>query len=125
MPRPYTGFDRVAGGRRAGTERFVQLMCRHFPAIWNNGTWVVRTMRGKTSMSVHATGRAVDFSWRGRPYKGSGQYDDARDAFIAPQPFPSWQLDETTCQWQSPIPYPDDGEMYVWDEPTLQWVAVP
>ena len=64
-------------------------------------------------------------------YAGIGfSYDSVRDAFIAPKPYPSWILNEDTCQWQAPIPYPSDGGSYVWDEsstgsPTYQtWVEV-
>jgi hypothetical protein len=46
------------------------------------------------------------------------------DGFVAPQPFASWQLNETTCQWEPPTPYPTDGETYRWDEDTTTWVAV-
>lgn len=65
----------------------------------------------------------------GRPlrknYAGIGfTYDRERDAFIPPQPYPSWLLDEETWLWESPSPYPDDGKIYVWDEPTLSWVEV-
>tara|TARA_Y100000034_G_scaffold7604_1_gene8401 strand:+ start:978 stop:1370 length:393 start_codon:yes stop_codon:yes gene_type:complete len=48
-------------------------------------------------------------------------YDEDRDAFIAPQPFPSWTLNETTCQWEAPVAYPDDGEIYNWNETTTTW----
>jgi hypothetical protein len=44
-----------------------------------------------------------------------------RDAFIAPKPFDSWLLDEDTCQWNAPTPYPTDGKDYVWDEEQLNW----
>ena len=55
-------------------------------------------------------------------YAGIGYtYDQTRDAFIPPQPYPSWLLDEDTCQWNAPIPYPDDGKMYLWDENTTSW----
>jgi len=58
-------------------------------------------------------------------YAGIGYtYDQVLDAFIAPQPYPSWVLNTTTCQWQAPVPYPDDGKMYIWDEATLSWVLV-
>jgi hypothetical protein len=57
-------------------------------------------------------------------YAGIGYtYDTERDAFIAPQPFDSWQLDEATCTWTAPVPYPDDGVIYQWDEETTDWVA--
>ena len=47
-------------------------------------------------------------------------FDSTRDAFYAPQPFNSWSLNETTCLWEAPIPYPDDGNLYEWDEETYQ-----
>ena len=50
-------------------------------------------------------------------------YDTTRDAFIPPQPYSSWLLDETTCQWDPPIPYPNDPNYYYqWDESTISWV---
>mgnify|MGYP003124063612 CR=1 FL=1 len=57
-------------------------------------------------------------------YAGVGHtYDPVRDAFYAPQPFESWTLNEDTCLWESPIPYPDDTEnSYLWDEETLNWI---
>jgi len=58
-------------------------------------------------------------------YAGIGYtYDEERDAFIPPKPFESWVLNEDTCLWESPVPYPSDGERYVWDEETVAWVEV-
>lgn len=58
-------------------------------------------------------------------YAGIGHaYDSARDAFIAPKPFPSWILDEESCRWKAPIPYPDDGKKYYWDEATISWKEI-
>ena len=58
-------------------------------------------------------------------YAGIGYtYDATRDAFIPPQPFPSWTLNEDTCQYDSPVPYPTDDKMYNWDEATTNWVEV-
>ena len=55
-------------------------------------------------------------------YAGIGYtYDYARDAFIPPKPYASWTLDETTCLWQAPVAYPDDGERYAWNEETTTW----
>jgi hypothetical protein len=48
-------------------------------------------------------------------------YDETRDAFIPPQPYASWVLDEATCLWVAPIPMPDGD--YVWDEDAGDWVA--
>lgn len=56
-------------------------------------------------------------------YAGVGfTYDAQRDAFIPPKPFPSWVLDETSCRWEAPLPYPTDGARYVWDEATASWI---
>jgi len=50
-------------------------------------------------------------------YAGIGySYDEARDAFIPPKPFDSWILNEETCNWEAPTPYPDDGQIYSWNE---------
>jgi len=48
-------------------------------------------------------------------------YDQTRDAFIPPKPFQSWILNETTCQWDAPVAYPEDGQRYLWNETTKQW----
>jgi hypothetical protein len=56
-------------------------------------------------------------------YAGIGYtYDSQRDAFIPPKPFASWTLNEETCQWDAPTPYPTDGKPYYWDEPTTSWI---
>lgn len=57
-------------------------------------------------------------------YAGIGYtYDAVRDAFIPRQPYPSWPLNESTCLWESPVPYPADGKLHSWDETTKTWVA--
>jgi hypothetical protein len=58
-------------------------------------------------------------------YAGIGYtYDSDRDAFIPPKPYPSWILNEDTCNWESPVPYPTDDKFYTWDEEQLQWVEI-
>ncbi len=58
-------------------------------------------------------------------YAGIGYtYDTDRDAFIAPKPYNSWLLDEDTCHWQAPVPYPTDGLMYQWDEELTDWKPI-
>ena len=60
-----------------------------------------------------------------KQYAGIGYtYDAERDAFIPPKPFESWILNEETCLWDAPTPYPTDGGIYRWDEDTLAWVTV-
>ena len=51
-------------------------------------------------------------------------YDATRDAFIAPQPYPSWTLDEATCQWAASVAMPDDDKMYTWNEDTTNWTEI-
>ena len=51
-------------------------------------------------------------------------YDEKLDAFIAPQPFPSWVLNEETCRWEAPIARPIDSKIYTWDESTTSWIEV-
>lgn len=86
MTRPYTGTsDGIASGARAGLVEFVRLVEEHTDrALWNNGTFGVRKMRGKDSLSVHATGRAVDLSYR-RMKDGRGKPDGRRYAQLLMQ----------------------------------------
>lgn len=79
------------------------------------GTWV--------QTSYNATIR--------KNYAGEGfTFDSTRNAFIPPKPFPSWVLDEDTCQWKSPVPYPTDTgtpenpKRYTWNEESTSWVLV-
>jgi hypothetical protein len=51
------------------------------------------------------------------------KFDAEKDAFIPPQPFAGWVMDEETCQWKAPNSPPDDGNLYYWDEPTQSWVS--
>jgi hypothetical protein len=58
-------------------------------------------------------------------YAGIGYtYDEERDAFVPPKPYPSWILNEDTCQWEPPTVYPDNDLIYRWDEDSTSWVEV-
>jgi len=58
-------------------------------------------------------------------YAGIGYtYDETRDAFIPPKPYDSWTLNETSCLWEAPTAYPDDDQMYTWNEETTSWDIV-
>ena len=74
-------------------------------------------------------GTWVQTSYNGnfrKNFAGAGfTYDQNRDAFIPPKPYPSWNLNEETCQWEPPVPRPADDKRYLWDEPTTNWVEVP
>lgn len=69
-------------------------------------------------------GRWVQTSYNGKfrkNYAGQGYtYDEQRDAFLPPKPYPSWVVNEDTCQWQAPVPMPEIG-MWKWNEGTQQW----
>ena len=73
-------------------------------------------------------GEWVQTSYNGnmrKNYAGIGYaYDTVRDAFIAPQPFASWVLDEATCRWTAPVAMPSAGGPWAWDEDTESWIAV-
>jgi len=64
----------------------------------------------------------------GTPYRGNYagigfKYDEENDVFVAPQPFPSWTLNDSYL-WEAPVAYPEDGEQYVWNENRKEWEAV-
>lgn len=79
----------------------------------------------RTSYNTHGgvhSGGGTPFR---KNYAGIGySYNQIRDAFIPPRPYASWTLNEDTCLWESPVPYPDDGNRYVWDEITTSWFEV-
>lgn len=83
------------------------------------GTWLKTSYN--TFGGVHSSGGTA----LRKNYAGIGfSYDPARDAFIPPKPYNSWLLNEDTCLWESPKPYPIDGAMYVWNETTTNWEEV-
>lgn len=73
------------------------------------GTWIQTSYNGK-----------IRKNYAGIGYK----YDATLDAFIPPQPYASWVLDEATCQWKAPVDYPTDGKRYTWNEETTSWDEV-
>ena len=80
------------------------------------GTWL------QTSYNTHANQHPEGRPLRGN-YAGIGYtYDATNDVFYAPQPFPSWVLNNATWTWEAPTPMPDDGKLYTWDEATTSWI---
>lgn len=78
----------------------------------------------QTSYNTHGGQHPQGLPLR-KNYAGIGYtYDSVRDAFIPPQPFTSWTLNEDTCLWEAPVPYPANGMPYRWDEDTLNWILV-
>ena len=73
------------------------------------GTWIQTSYTG----SIRKNYAAIGFT-----------YDLTRDAFIEPQPYTSWVLNETTCKYEAPVTYPDDGKGYRWNEETTNWTEI-
>jgi hypothetical protein len=91
---------------------FFQTFVDPFPGEWVQTSY-------NTYGGVHANG--------GTPlrknYAGIGYtYDQTRDAFIPPKAYASWTLNDETCLWDAPLPYPADDKKYIWDEDALNWV---
>ena len=85
----------------------------------------------QTSYNTHGGVHALGGTPFRKNYAGLGYtYDAGRDAFIPQKPYASWLLNETTCLWESPVPYPTDvgteenPKRYSWDEATTSWVEV-
>lgn len=107
----------------------------HFAEIDENNI-VLRVLVGDNNMPnegydwfvENLGGTWVQTSYNGnirKNFAGIGYtYDEERDAFIPPKPYESWTLNETTCRWQAPVPYPQDGRLYMWDEDSLLWIEV-
>ena len=91
-----------------------------------DGEAIYHEMTGTTWKKTSYNTQAGQHLLGGTPFRKnyagiSYTYDSDRDAFIPPQPYSSWTLDEQTCQWTSPVPFPNDGKQYFWDEQTCQW----
>lgn len=93
------------------------------------GQWIKTSYntRGGVHYEPNSDTPSVDQSKALRKnYAGIGYtYDSEKDIFYAPQPFPSWVLNPDSAIWEAPIPYPNDGKLYTWDEATQSWVEVP
>jgi hypothetical protein len=78
--------------------------------------WLVETLGGTWVQTSYNARIRKNFAGVGFTY------DEALDAFIPPKPFESWLLNEETCLWEAPKPYPTDGKYYNWDEETQDWI---
>lgn len=89
------------------------------------GEWVQTSYNTRGGVHYGPDGQPDGGEALRKNYAGIGfSFDRTRDAFIPPKPFPSWILNEDSCLWESPVPYPNDGELYTWDEATGDWVLV-
>ena len=69
----------------------------------------------------HPDGRPLRKNYAGIGYT----YDKAKDAFISPKPYKTWTLNNDTCLWEPPVPYPADGKLYNWSDDLVNWVKAP
>lgn len=84
------------------------------------GEWI------QTSYNTHGGVHTQGGTPLRKNYAGIGfAYNREKDAFIPPKPYQSWVLNEETCLWNPPVPHPNDGKVYNWDEATTSWVEVP
>ena len=102
--------DSDSGGGSLATENIGIAFCRSI--FGQNTNWKQTSYNSNFRKNYCGIGFTFD------PTKGTD------GAFIAPKPFPSWLLNETTCLWEAPMPYPNDGNRYRWDETTVNWVLV-
>ena len=82
------------------------------------GQWIQTSYN--TYGGQHPEGKPLRKNFAGIGYT----YDKDKDAFIPPQPFASWTLNETTCLWEAPVAHPDDGKQYIWNESITNWTEV-
>lgn len=87
------------------------------------GTWLQTSYNTRNGVHYGPDGQPDGGAALRANYAGVGYtYDAANDVFYAPQPFPSWTISAPDWIWKSPVPMPEDGKVYIWDEQTLNWV---
>ena len=94
-------------------EDFIQTGALGDPAGWIQTSY-------NTRGGEHPEGRPLRKNYAGIGYA----YDSQRDAFIPPQPYPSWTLNEDTCLWDCPVAMPTEGGPFTWNEETQNWVEL-
>jgi hypothetical protein len=88
-------------------------------AQFGNKLLIERYKDGSYTVSSEDQSKALRKNYAGINFT----YNEEKDAFIAPQPYPSWILNESTCLWKAPIDMPDDGNSYIWNEENQNWEA--
>lgn len=97
----------------------------YIDSLSDSSTWIQTSYNTRGGVHYGADGNPDGGVALRKNYAGVGySYDSTMDAFIPPKPSPSWVLDTNTCYWLPPIPYPDDGAVYLWNENTEEWVAL-
>ena len=91
--------------------------------VWLNWEWIVRDPKPQDRPGYQWNWQHDTKSWVEGEWASVEPVVEQLDAFIPPQPYPSWVLNEDTCLWDAPVPMPQDGQMYSWDEATTSWVT--
>ena len=87
-----------------------------------DGTWVQTSYNTRGGKHYDQDGNEDSGTPLRKNYAGIGYtFDSDKDAFYSPKLYPSWTLNDTTCQWEPPVAYPSDGERYEWNEETTAW----
>ena len=109
--------DDIATTEQAGVQFLQNLYGDR--AVWKQTSYNTRKGIYYNADGNESTDQSKAFrkNYAGRDYI----YDQTRDAFIDPKPYPSWTLNETTCRWDPPVAYPTDGQTYNWNEENQQW----
>jgi len=91
-------------------------------ALGDPANWVQTSYNTRGGVHYGQDGNPSGREQLRKNYAGVGfAYDEQRDAFIPPKPFPSWTLSEDTCLWNAPTPMPTEGGPFTWNESTLSW----
>ena len=88
-------------------------------------SWIQTSYNTRAGIHYGPDGQPDDKPPLRKNYAGVGySYDAVRDAFVPPQPYASWLLDETTCTWTAPVAYPQDNNSYQWSETAQSWQPI-
>jgi hypothetical protein len=94
-------------------------------AVGDPAQWVQTSYNTRGGVHYGPDGQPSGLPGLGKNFAGIGYaYDAGREAFIPPAPYASWVLNETTCWFEAPVPMPDDGKAYAWNEETQGWEEV-
>lgn len=94
-------------------------------AVGNPALWLQTSYNTRGGIHYGPDGKPDGGIALRKNYAGIGfSYNLELDAFIPPQPYPSWILDTNTCLWNAPVPYPTDGKVYYWDESIQNWALL-
>jgi hypothetical protein len=94
-------------------------------AVGDPSKWIQTSYNTRAGVHYGSDGNPDGGAALRKNYAGIGySYDAGRDAFVPPKPYDSWVLNEDTCVWDAPVPYPTDGKLYEWNELGRVWQEI-